>query len=677
MNVAFVTYHDFTSQSAIHVFHLASALAAIGDDCTVCVPDGASSVDVIGTPTFRVAEFADLRSRPLQFSDGRGPDVVHAWTPRERVRQMVERIVAPAQCPYVVHLEDNEERIVEYHLGIPWSTLARWDAGELDRRIGDGMSHPHRYRAFLEHAGGVSVIVDRLLEFVPSGVPARVVWPAFDPSFLDLAPGDPALREQLGIAPEDFVVVYPGNVHASNRDEVASLYLAVGLVNRHGIPLKLVRLGLDCEPLLGSEREELRPHVIELGYRPNREMARYVALADVLVQPGCANRFNDFRLPAKLPEFLATGRPVIVPDTNIGHALTDEVNCLLLRSGTAFELADKLERLLREPDLRARLGRDAREFAMERLRWSDAAVLLRALYADAQRRWRDTRRGAGGRVLTASPMNGTGGSAVVLDDAALATLPERYGRYSVSDVGYGTVRDFSDSLDHLGGLATSNADMKDIQRPWALKAILGHVPRGARLVEIGGGEPLVADVLARLGYEVFVVDPYDGSGGGVAEYSAVVKRYPRVRIIRGRFTENLLALAPRSVDCVYSISVLEHLSEAELADAFAGIRRVLTRGGWSIHAVDHVHKGNGQEFHLARQRAIAAELGIAEERFEHALGRMEDDVDTYFLSAEAHNRWRGRQTYDSFPMRRCVSINFCVSPASGTPTGANGADTTR
>ena len=35
---------------------------------------------------------------------------------------------------------------------------------------------------------------------------------------------------------------------------------------------------------------------------------------------------------------------------------------------------------------------------------------------------------------------------------------------------------------------------------------------------------------------------------------------------------------------------------------------------------------------------------------------MDADTETLYLSAEAHNRWRGNVPYDRFPMRVCVSI---------------------
>ena len=80
------------------------------------------------------------------------------------------------------------------------------------------------------------------------------------------------------------------------------------------------------------------------------------------------------------------------------------------------------------------------------------------------------------------------------------------------------MRDFCDSFDHLHPIATANGDLKDNQRPWALKAILSVIPPGSRVLEIGAGEPFIADILDRLGYEVWIVDPYDGTGNGPREY---------------------------------------------------------------------------------------------------------------------------------------------------------------
>jgi hypothetical protein len=40
---------------------------------------------------------------------------------------------------------------------------------------------------------------------------------------------------------------------------------------------------------------------------------------------------------------------------------------------------------------------------------------------------------------------------------------------------------------------------------------------------------------------------------------------------------------------------------------------------------------------------------------------LEADPETYFVSAEAHERWRGDLPYDRYPMRRIASINVLTA----------------
>src|SRR5687767_3105883 len=81
-----------------------------------------------------------------------------------------------------------------------------------------------------------------------------------------------------------------------------------------------------------------------------------------------------------------------------------------------------------------------------------------------------------------------------------------------SGTSYATVRDYCESLDEIPQITAMDGDLKNVQRPWAVKTILAHVPPPARLLEIGGGEPIVSGFLAELGYDVTLVDPYDGFG---------------------------------------------------------------------------------------------------------------------------------------------------------------------
>ena len=637
MNVVFVNYHDFTSNSAVHIFNLANELVDLGIGCAVAVPGNPATIELIGAPRFAAIGFRDARNGALRFADGGKPTLVHAWTPREAVREITEELSLRYGCPYVVHLEDNEDVITADRLGLTLEQLHAASAGELDASIPSSLSHPRRMRSFLAGAAGLTVIIDRLLEFRPNGIPAEVVWPAFEPDLFTAGPPELELRRRLGIADDDSVLVYAGNAHSSNAAELRSLYLAVAAVNRSGRPLKLVRLGRDYVRFVERELKSVEQHVIRVRTVPRSEVPRYMRLADVLVQSGRPDGFNDYRLPSKLPEFLATGRPVVLPATNIGRFLEDGKECVLLRRGDALEIAGVVERLLDDDELRARLGKGARAFAERNFSWIASAQKLKRFYD----------RVVG---LVPTPLDVT--------DAALHQARDRYAGLVPPRLSHATVRDYCDSVDHLPLLATANQDMKDVQRPWALKAILGSVPQGSRLLEIGAGEPIVADLLARLGYDVTVVDPYDGRAGGPAEFEVLKAAYPRVRVVRGLFPRDVAGAEP--FDCSYSISVLEHIPSDAIDEVCAHIRRLTRDGGYTIHAIDHVVRGVGDADHLARLRRITSSLGIAEGDLEQQLANLTDDPDTYFLSAESHNRWRAGVAYDAFPMRRCVSIHLCV-----------------
>jgi glycosyltransferase involved in cell wall biosynthesis/SAM-dependent methyltransferase len=640
MNVVFVNYHDFTSNSAIHISNLANELSGSGAGCAVVVPGDPATVELLGEHRYLALDYRAAGNGGLRFPDGKGPTLVHAWTPREGVRLLTEQLAGRYGCPYFVHLEDNEDVVTAERLGLTVAELHAAPRAELDASVAGALSHPTRMRRFLGSASGITAIVDRLLEFQPDGVPAEVVWPAFEPEIFTPDPGEPELRRRLGIADGDAVIVYPGNAHSSNAAEVRSLYLAVAAVNRAGRRLKLVRLGRDFVRLFEPELAEIRRHVVHVPLQPRAEVGRYLRLADVLVQPGRVDAFNEYRFPSKLPEFLATGRPVVLPAANVGRFLEDGRECVLLEHGDALEIAAVVERLLDDDVLRATLGRGARAFAERSFSWEASAVKLRSFYD---------------RVLSRGPRRPE------VPDERLEELRRRQAGAVPPRLGYATVKDYCDSADRLPLLATASLDMKDVQRPWMLKAVVGAVPSGSRLLEIGAGEPIVADLLARLGYEVTVIDPYDGRDRGPTGVDEIGAAYPRVRFVQGLFPGDLPV--GETFDCIYSISVLEHVSLDALEEVCRASLELLRPGGHTIHAVDHVQRGPGEDEHLEHLTGMARGFGVNDAELDELLGRLVDDPETYFLSAESHNRWRGATRYDEFPMRRCVSIELCLPAA--------------
>ena len=146
--------------------------------------------------------------------------------------------------------------------------------------------------------------------------------------------------------------------------------LAIALVNRRGFKAKLVKTGWNALVLPELSDPEIAQYVIDRGFVARSEIPRFLAAADALVQPGQPSEFNDYRFPSKLPEFLASGRPVVLPRSNLGLLLKDGEEALLLQHGDCVEIANALQRLAADPELRTRIGRNGRTFALENLDWA-------------------------------------------------------------------------------------------------------------------------------------------------------------------------------------------------------------------------------------------------------------------------------------------------------------------
>jgi glycosyltransferase involved in cell wall biosynthesis len=285
------------------------------------------------------------------------------------------------KVPYFVHLEDNEIALLLDELpGWSLENLERLPSCALDLMVPDHRIHPHRWREMLAGAAGVTGLIDRLLEFKPPNVPGMVFFPGYRPEFEKIEGRDDGLRATLGISPDELLLVYTGNIHNSNFTEVRSLVLAIALLNRRGIRAKLIKTGSNFYALPELSDPNIAQYLIELGFVPHSEVPRLLAAADVLVQPGPSNAFNDYRFPSKLPEFLASGKPVVLPRSNVGLLLKDGEQALVLGQGHAADIANALKRLATDPQLRARIGHGGREFALHNLNWEKNVAAFPAFY---------------------------------------------------------------------------------------------------------------------------------------------------------------------------------------------------------------------------------------------------------------------------------------------------------
>lgn len=246
--------------------------------------------------------------------------------------------------------------------------------------------------------------------------------------------------------------------------------------------------------------------------------------------------------------------------------------------------------------------------------------------------------------------------------AAVAAIVERFSKADRAiGTSYATVRDYCESLDELPQITAIDGDLKNVQRPWAVKTVLANVPPPARLLEIGGGEPIASGFLSELGYDVTLVDPYDGFGNGPTDYQRYVELFPHVKIIREYFRPGMSVLAAGSFDAIFSVSVLEHIPAASFTSCFEAVAEFLSPQGVSIHCFDFILQGIGDAHDFAHAQLILSQQlkltgQTAEEPFEKLLERLRTDVETFLLSPQGHHHWRGGRPYVEFPFRKVVSL---------------------
>jgi glycosyltransferase involved in cell wall biosynthesis len=185
------------------------------------------------------------------------------------------------------------------------------------------------------------------------------------------------LRRRLGLAPEDFLVGFTGNL--IERKGIATLVRAAARMLEGGRSVDFVVLGRvpvgtsrsylrGCERLV--ERSGIGDRFRFLGFTPDVRPA--VADLDLLVLPSLQEPFGR-----SVIESMALGVPVVASDVGgIPEIIEDGVSGVLVPPGDDRALADAIRRLLDDDELRGRISAAGLRSVRERF---DVARLTRSI----------------------------------------------------------------------------------------------------------------------------------------------------------------------------------------------------------------------------------------------------------------------------------------------------------
>ncbi len=223
-------------------------------------------------------------------------------------------------------------------------------------------------------------------EIVARGVPADkvlIVPNAVSEEFLQPLPDAGALRKELGIAPNEHVV---GEVTSLVPHEgIGTLLEATRLLKDRGLPVRTLIVGDGPErPALQRQAADLGlgQAVIFTGRVPAAKVREFHALLDVFVVPRTPDRVCQLVTPLKPVEAMASGLCVVTSDVKaLAEIIKPDVTGALTIPQDPVALADSLELLVCSPDIRKKLGDNAREWVARDRTWARNAARYRDAYA--------------------------------------------------------------------------------------------------------------------------------------------------------------------------------------------------------------------------------------------------------------------------------------------------------
>jgi glycosyltransferase involved in cell wall biosynthesis len=212
----------------------------------------------------------------------------------------------------------------------------------------------------------------RRVIIVPNGVSEEFLRPL--PAVRD------QLRRSLGIADGEFAVGLVSSLVA--HEGIGTLLAAVKILRDRGVPARALIVGDGPEgATLKRRAADLGIDAIFTGRVPSARVRDYHAALDVFVVPRTPDRVCQLVTPLKPVEAMASGLPVVVSGVRaLGELVEDGETGLLFPPQDAGALADSLARLRDSPDLRAKLGRSARDSVARDRTWAHNAARYRAAY---------------------------------------------------------------------------------------------------------------------------------------------------------------------------------------------------------------------------------------------------------------------------------------------------------
>jgi glycosyltransferase involved in cell wall biosynthesis len=158
-------------------------------------------------------------------------------------------------------------------------------------------------------------------------------------------------------------------------DSIPSIRLIVVGKGSFGEENRLVSLAKECG---------LSDTISIIGWVNPDSLPKALRSGEIAIYPFDDTLINRTKCPRKLVELLSMGKPVVAEDVGqVREYIRNGETGLIVQSGNNDEFARKIVQLLRDKELRERLGSSARDDVMKRFDWSELSKIVETCYSNA------------------------------------------------------------------------------------------------------------------------------------------------------------------------------------------------------------------------------------------------------------------------------------------------------
>lgn len=205
---------------------------------------------------------------------------------------------------------------------------------------------------------------------VPNGADERRIHPNLDRKKI-------VEKYNLG---NKIVIGFVGSFHYWHGVDNLLKFIKTILSKHENVSFLLVGTGPLKESLEKELEEEMAAgRVVFPGYVEHKDIPSYLVAMDIVLAPYPRLEFFYYS-PLKLFEYMAAGKAVIASKVGqISEVVTENDNGILVEPGNFDQMLEKALELIRDEEMRIRLGANARKTIEEKYTWTKTAEAISQL----------------------------------------------------------------------------------------------------------------------------------------------------------------------------------------------------------------------------------------------------------------------------------------------------------